>query len=46
MRCKPVPKKLLEETKRLIRLKMFLDECGLKKYRFTTKELRKILRVL
>jgi hypothetical protein len=34
--------KLIEETKRLIRWRIFLDKCGLAKYDFRAKELRNI----
>jgi hypothetical protein len=41
-----VPKKLIEETKRLIRLRLFLNECGLSRYHFSVGELRQVLKTL
>ena len=36
-------KKLIKETKALIRLRLFLNECGLLKYRFSASMLKEIL---
>jgi len=35
-------KKLIEETKRIIRWRLFLDECGLRRYYISEKNLLRL----
>jgi len=35
-------RKLIEETKRIIRIRAFLDECGLSKYHISAKNLLRL----
>jgi len=35
-------RKLIEETKRIICIRAFLDECGLGKYHFSAKDLLRV----
>jgi len=39
-------KKLIKETKQLINLRFFLNECGLSKVHLSSKALRKLLKAL
>lgn len=41
-----MPKKAVEDTKRIIRMRLFLNECGLKRCKLTAGELRKLVRML
>ncbi len=41
-----IPKKLKVETKRLIRLKLFLRECGLSKVKLSSEEIRELEKVV
>ncbi|MFA6357345.1 MAG: hypothetical protein WCY09_01565 [Candidatus Omnitrophota bacterium] len=39
-------RKLIEETKRIIRIQEFLNECGLGKINFTVEDLKEVSRML
>jgi len=41
-----IPKKLVDGTARLIRVKLFLNECGLSKYFNSVGELREVEKIL
>jgi len=43
---KKTSKKLIKETKALIGLRLFLNECGLSKYHFSVRELKEVLELI
>jgi hypothetical protein len=41
-----LPKNLIKDTQKLIRIRLFLDECGLRRYRLSVRQLREISKAL